>query len=201
MCKIAYQRIILFVQLTAAGLLRRGQILLIGGGAAVAVSLSLLGYYTVKLVEALEGEKYSVAPESSVVISHNFTAAGQAGYLASFAGLEAAPAISIRDPSGQVVLQKTVDQPVVLETFLVTEGVHNLTLTNPSPDAVLEAGIILDSMEGILGRGTLSPEITVVFWLLLVSGAGSAVAGAVILVMDRRRFSKMKKFGDMSDLV
>ena len=185
-------------------LLRKGHILLIGGGAAVIIGLAMLGYYAVRLVEALEDEKYTIEPSSSAEITQNITAAGgQAAYLVTFTELGGIrPTITVHDPAGLVMLQRTVDQPVVVETFAVIEdGVYTLALSNPSPESALEAGIILDSYDAILGRGALSPATTVVFWLLLVAGAGAAVAGAVMLVMDRRRMGKMKQFGDMSDLV
>jgi hypothetical protein len=185
-------------------MLRRGHILLIGGGAAIVISIAMLGYYALRLVEALEDEKYRVEPSSSATISRNITASGQAAYLASFMAFdaEARPTLAISSPSGGIVLQRTVDQPVVMEFFSIAEiGMYTLNLSNPSPDTAVEAGVILDSQEAILSRGALTPAVTVLFWLILVSGVGSVVSGIAVLLMDRRRLSKMKKFGDMSDLV
>ncbi|HKX80661.1 MAG TPA: hypothetical protein VJL54_00245 [Nitrososphaera sp.] len=187
-------------------MLRRGHILLIGGSAAIVVGLAMVSYYAVRLIEALEGETYTAEPGSSAEISRNFTSSetgGQAGYLVSVATLDGdRPMITVRGPDGQVILQRTVDQPFMLEPFNIGQnGTYSLTVSNPSADSSLEVGMILDSLEGLLGRGAMSPVLTGIFWLVFVAGVGAAVAGAFITVMDRRRISKMKKFGDMSDLV
>ena len=75
-------------------------------------------------------------------------------------------------------------------------------MSNPSSSSNLEAALVIDTQEAILNRaGALSPTITVAFGFMLVAGIGALAAGAVITVMDRRRASKMKQFGDTSDLV
>lgn len=178
--------------------------MLIGGGVAVAVSLAVLGYYGMMLVEALESDaKYSVDPGGSIELMQNLSAVGQGAYIAAFPQLDAAkPIIVIRDPSDVIVRQNTVDQLIVLEAFPVAQsGVFTLNLTNPSSNAV-EAAVIMDSQEAVLSRaGALSPIITVAFGFMLVAGAGALIAGALITIVDRRRLTKMKQYGDTSDLV
>ena len=187
------------------GLLKRGFILLIAGGAAVAVSLSVLGYYGMRLIETLEAEEgYTVQPGESVDISRNITTAQQGAFLASFPEFSGGqPLITIRDPADRLVLQRAADPPIILQAFAVVEdGQYTLTLSNPSTEVVLEASVILDSQEAVLSRaGSLSPGITVTFGFVLVAGIAAAVAGAVITIVDRRRMGKMKQFGDTSDLV
>jgi hypothetical protein len=197
------RKIILFDELLAFRLLRRGQILLIAGGAAVAVSLSVLGYYGMRLVETLE-EKYSVEPGKSIEISQNLTSAGQGAYIVAFQELsEAKPIVTIRGPADTLVLQNSVDQLIVLQAFPVAEdGVYSLNLSNPNTRSTLEAAVVMDSQEAVLSRaGALSTVITVAFGFMLVAGVGALVAGTVIAIMDKRRVSKMKQFGDTSDLV
>ena len=197
------KKIILFDELLALYLLRRGHILLIAGGAAVAVSLSVLGYYGMRLVETLE-EKYSVEPGKSIEISQNLTSAGQGAFIVAFQELaEVQPIVTIRGPADALVLQKSVDQLIVLQAFPVVEdGVYSLNLSNPDTRSTLEAAVVLDSQEAVLSRaGALSTVITVAFGFMLVAGVGALVAGTVITIMDKRRVSKMKQFGDTSDLV
>jgi hypothetical protein len=184
-------------------LLKRGHILLIAGGAAVAVSLTVLGYYGMRLVETLE-EKYTLEPGRSVEISQNLTSAGQGAYIAAFQELGGVnPVVTIRGPADNVLVQKSVDQLIVLEAFPVVEGgIHFMNLSNPSTSSTLEAAMVLDSQEAVLSRaGALSPAITVAFGFMLIAGIGAMAAGAVITLLDRRRFSRMKQFGDTSDLV
>jgi hypothetical protein len=197
-------RIILFTSPLALGLLKRGYLLLIAGGVAVAASLTVLGYYGMRLVEALEGDSKSVNPSGSIEISKNLTGSGQGAYVAAFPKLDGLrPNIVISGPSGGTVLQKSVDQLIVLEAFPIAEaGVYVLELSNPSPTLTLQAAVILDSQEAVLSKaGALSPVITVVFGFMLVAGVGALAAGAVITFVDRRRLGKMKQFGDTSDLV
>jgi hypothetical protein len=186
-------------------LLKRGYLMLIGGGVAVAVSLAVLGYYGMRLVEALEGDaKHAIQPGGSVEISQNLTSVGQGAYVISFSALgEVRPEVVITNPAGSVVVQKTLDQPIILEPFPVAQsGVFVLNLTNPSATASLEAAVILDSQEAVLSRaGALSPVVTTAFGFMLVGGIGALAGGAIITIMDRRRLSKMKQYGDTSDLV
>jgi hypothetical protein len=180
-------------------------LLLIAGGAAIAIGLSVLGYYGMRLIETLETEeRHIVTPGSSIPITRNITTAQQGAYLVSFPEFSGGSlGITIRDPDDRVILQRSADPPIVMEAFSVIEdGPYTLTLTNPSADVVLEASVILDSQEAVLSRaGSLSPEITVIFGFVLVAGIATAITGGVITVMDRRRLGKMKQFGDTSDLV
>ena len=179
--------------------------LLIAGGAAVAVSLSVLGYYGDQLVKALdEEEKIKVEPGASQEISQNITTAGQGAFLASFPEFSGGrPMITISDPEGKLVVQKSVDPPIIIEAFAVVEdGLYTLTLTNPSQDETLEATLVLDSQEAVLRRGgAISPALPASAVFGLVAGIATTIAGAIITIMDRRRLSKMKQFGDTSDLV
>ena len=188
-----------------ADLLKRGYLILIGGAVAVAVSLGALGYYGMRLVEALEGDaKYTVQPGESIAISQNLTSIGQGAYVASLSELGSVrPTIVITNPAGGVILRKTLDQPIILEPFPVAEsGVYILNLTNTSTIASLEVAVILDSQEAVLSRaGALSPFVTAAFGFMLVAGIGALATGSVITIMDRRRLSKMKQYGDTSDLV
>ena len=186
-------------------MLKRGYLILIGGAVAVAVSLVVLGYYGMRLVEALEGDvKYTIQPGESIEISQNLTSEGQGAYVVSFSELgDIRPTVVITNPGGGVVLRKPLDQPIILEPFPVVEsGIYVLNLTNHSSASSLEAAVMLDSQEAVLRRaGALSPFLTAGFGFMLVAGIGALATGAVIAIMDRRRLSKMKQYGDTSDLV
>ena len=171
----------------------------------MAVSLAVLGYYGMRLVEALEGDaKFTIEPGGSGEVSQNLTTSGQGAYVVAFrelGGVE--PVVTVTGPSNNVVLTKTINQLIILEAFPVVDaGVYILKLSNPSPTTSIEAAAIIDSQEAVLSRaGALSPVITVAFGLMLVAGIGALAAGAVITFIDRRRLNKMKQYGDTSDLV
>jgi len=67
---------------------------------------------------------------------------------------------------------------------------------------VLEAGIGFGDQDDVLSRKNLLPFDTV---LILVStlmvGMILAIAGVIIIILDRRQINRMKQFGDNSDLI
>ena len=179
--------------------------MLIAGGAAIAISLSALSYYGLRLLENLESEKkYDVEPGGSIEVTQNFTEAGQGTYLAAFQAFAGGtPAITIRDPTDRIVVQKSADAPVVMEAFPVAQaGVYTLTLSNPSSEFELDATVVIDTPEAVLSRaGALSPATSVALGFLFVAGVAAAGAGVVVTITDKRRLGRMKQFGDTSDLV
>ncbi|MGI0025150.1 MAG: hypothetical protein ACREA4_08405 [Nitrososphaera sp.] len=185
--------------------LKRGHILLIAGGAVAAVSLTMLGYYGMKLITTIEGEeKHKIQPNDMIPVTANISNTEQGAYAVAFSDFTGGrPTVTIRDPSNQTILGKAVEPPFVIELFTVTDGgIYTLTLSNPSSDQVLEASVLLGSQENVLSKVDITTAImTFAFGLLLIGGIAAAVAGAVITVIDKRRFVKMKQFGDTSDLV
>jgi len=179
--------------------------MLIAGGAVAAISLSVLGYYGMRLITNLEEQqKYSIPPNSSQEVRQNIANASQGAYIVSFPDFTGGrPEVLLTGPTDQIILQKTVDPPILIESFpLAISGNYTLELSNPSPDQTLEASIILGSQESVLSTVDISSAVmTFVFGLMLVGGIATAVAGAVITVMDKRRITKMKQFGDTADLV
>ncbi|HEX2015037.1 MAG TPA: hypothetical protein VLA68_07400 [Nitrososphaera sp.] len=185
--------------------LGRGHILLITGGATVIVSLSLLGYYGMRFITNVEAEeKYQVDPNGSIEVQENITNTNQGAYVVAFPDFTGGrPIVTISDPSGQVIVDKALDPPIVIEQFPADKvGNYTLTLSNPSPDQVLEASVLLGTPESVLSRADISSAfMTLAFGILLVAGAGAIIAGVVILILDKRRMSKMKQYGDTTDLV
>lgn len=179
--------------------------MLIAGGAVTAISLSVLGYYGLRLIENVEaGEKYMVEPNDSLPIKENIFNATLGAYVVSYADFEGEkPMVSIRDPANQLVLEKTLEQSITLEAFSAPDdGTYTLTITNPSSDEVLEASVLFGEQQSVLSKADVSSVVvTAAFSFLLIAGAAAAVAGAVIMVFDKRRIGKMKQFGDTSDLV
>ncbi len=179
--------------------------MLIAGGAMVAISFSMLGYYGLQFVNSIQqDEKLRVEPGGLLEIKQNINAS-QGAYVVAFPDFEGRPVVTIKDPDGQIVIERTIDPPIVIEPFKVEQpGVYTLDLSNPT-DQVLEATVVLGDQETVLSLGiNLSSAVTALaFTSLLGIGVGVAVAiaGAVITVLDKRRINKMKQFGDTSDLV
>ncbi|HEX7032287.1 MAG TPA: hypothetical protein VF172_04750 [Nitrososphaera sp.] len=182
--------------------LKRGPILMIAGGAIVAISFSMLAYYGLQFVSSIQQEEtLSIEPGGSIEIQKNVNASA-AAYVVAFPGFEGQAAIEIRDPSGNTLIEKNIDPPIVIESFEIQEpGVYTLVLSNPT-EMALEASVLLDDYETVLGRSNLSTAAGALgFTSLLAVGAAIAIAGAVITFVDRRRINRMKQFGDTSDLV
>lgn len=177
--------------------------MLIAGGAMVVISFSMFGYYGLQFVNSIQqDEKLRVEPGGSLEIKQSINAS-QGAYVIAFPDFDGRPAVTIRDPAGQVIVDKSIDPPIIIEPFEVRQlGVYTLTLFNPT-EQVLEAAIVLGDQETVLGKGfDLSSAMTALVLISLLGiGTAAAIAGAVITVLDRRRISKMKQFGDTSDLV
>lgn len=177
--------------------------MLIAGGAMVVISLSMFGYYGLQFVNSIQqDEKLMVEPGGSLEIKQHINAS-QGAYAVAFPDFDGQPSITIKDPAGQVIVDKSISPPIIIEPFEVEQaGVYTLTLSNPTEQA-LEATIILEDQETVLSRGFDVSFATTALSLISMFGIGTAVAiaGAVITILDRRRISKMKQFGDTSDLV
>jgi hypothetical protein len=179
--------------------------MLITGGAIAAISLSVLGYYGLKLITNLEEQpKYSIPPDGSRIVQQYIANVSLGAYVVSFPNFEGGrPTIVLTDPAEQIVIQKEVDPPILIEAFPINvPGNYTLELSNPSSVQTLEASIVLGSQESVLSVADISSAVmTLIFGFMLMAGIATAIAGAVITIMDKRRIAKMKQFGDTTDLV
>jgi hypothetical protein len=177
--------------------------MMIAGGAMVAISFSIFWYYGMQFVNSLEREeKLRVDPGGSLEIKQNINAS-QGAYVVAFPDFDGEPSVIVRDPVGKVLVDRSISPPIIIEPFGVEQpGIYTLTISNPTEQA-LEAAVILGDQETVLSRGfDLSSATTALALISIFSiGIAVAIAGAVIMVLDRRRISRMKKFGDTSDLV
>jgi hypothetical protein len=177
--------------------------MLIAGGAMVVISFSMLGYYGLQFVNSIQqDEMLRVEPGGSLEIMQNINTT-QGAYVVAFPDFGGGQAaVTVRDPAGRTLVDKSISPPIIIEPFAAKQsGVYTLTLSNPT-EQVLEAAVILGDNETVLGRSDLSSAMTALaFTSLLGIGIAVAIAGAVITILDRRRISKMKQFGDTSDLV
>lgn len=161
---------------------------MIAGGAVAAVSFATFIYL-------LAGNIHTIKPNENLTIQRFISSnASQGVYRISFPLFEGKPNLKIVNPINQTIVERTIDPPLVSEVFTITEsGYYTLVLTNPSSDTTLEATILFGDRESFA-----TPELVSNF---VYVGIIAAIAGTVITVLDRRRTSKMKQFGDTSDLV
>jgi hypothetical protein len=162
--------------------LRRGHIILIAGGAAAVASFAVFVYLITE-------NTYSIQPNDSLAIR-------QAVYSISFPLFEGQPNLKIVDANNKTIIDKAITPPVVNEVFPIAEsGYYTLILTNPSADTTLETSILFGDSE------SYSIQAQLIFSFMLYAGMIATIAGAIITILDKRRISKMKHFGDTSDLV
>jgi hypothetical protein len=167
--------------------LRRGHIILIAGGAAALTSFAAFVYL-------ITDSTYSIPPTDQLVLQQFVSNASQGVYSISFPLFEGRPNLQILDTANKTIIEKAIDPPVVNEVFEAAEsGYYTLILSNPSSKVVLEASILFGDQESYIAQTAFS--------LSLYGGIIAAIAGAVITILDRRRISRMKQFGDTSDLV
>jgi hypothetical protein len=169
--------------------LRRGHIVLIAGGAVAVASFAMSVYL-------LAGNTYSIQPGDRLVIQRFVSNASEGIYHISFPLFEGQAHVEILNPANQTIVDQAISPPIVNEVFAPAEtGDYTLILTNPSEDATLEASILFGD------RDSYATSEQLVFSFLLYAGIIAVIAGAAITILDRRRISKMKQFGDTSDLV
>jgi hypothetical protein len=112
--------------------------------------------------------------------------------------------MTIKDPANRTVLSTPIEPPVAFRTFSTAgSGNYTLDLLNPSNSSAIQVAASLgDQQEVITKRLDLSAAVAaVVFGFLIVAGIGVTIAGGVLTIFDKRRISKMKQYGDTSDLV
>jgi len=163
--------------------------MLIAGGLAVVISFAISIYL-------ISGNAYSIKPNDRLILRQFVSNTSQGVYSISFPLFEGQPDVKILNAANQTIVEKTISPPVVNEVFTITEsGYYTLILTNPSSDATLEASILFGDQE------SYATPVQLVFSFLLYAGIITVIVGSVITILDRRRISKMKQFGDTSDLV
>ena len=196
-CYIAY------LLLTALHL-KRGHIVLIVGGAIAIISFSMLGYYAIQFLSIIQQEgRYTIQPGRFIDLQQNINDT-EGIYVIAFADFIGAQAsVTIKDRVGKVLVDKNIDQPIIIEPFdAKVPGPYNLTLLNLGSRSI-EAAVHFGGQEEMLSeKNYLSSAITVtLFMSLLGIGMAVAIAGVAIIIIDRRRVNKMKQFGDTSDLI
>jgi hypothetical protein len=167
--------------------LRRGHILLIAGGAAAVASFAIFVYL-------ITGNTYSIQPNDQLTLQQFISNSSLGVYSISFPLFEGQPNLRILDGGNRTIVEKEISPPVINEVFPTAEGgYYTLILTNPSPDSILEASILFGDQDSYTTQTILS--------FSLYGGIIAAIAGAVITILDRLRISRMKRFGDTTDLV
>jgi hypothetical protein len=184
--------------------LKRGYLILIAGGAIVAVGLGLFAYSTITFASSLLNEnRYALEPSGSHVITRFISNTSGGAYLVAFPEPGGRIGIMLASPSNVTLADHSVllapaDQPVY-ETFQAVEtGDYSLILTNLSTADAMSISAILGDVQSI-GFPVSSVAVTAI--ILFIAGIAATAAGAIITVLDRRRITKMKQFGDTSDLV
>lgn len=181
--------------------------LLVGGGALAAIGLGIFLYSTIEFANNLMNDnRYRIGPGESQSITQFIGNVSEGAYIVALQETFIQLNLSITNPSNMTIVERQVslspnDAPI-FERFPVDEsGDYVLTLANPSADAAVDISAVLGDNESILETGFSFASLALTFVSMFVTGIAVAIAGAVITVLDRRRISKMKQFGDTSDLV
>lgn len=180
--------------------------LLVGGGALAVIGLGIFLYSTLEFADNLMSDsRYTIGPGESRRVTQFIGNVSEGAYIVALQETFVQLDLSITNPSDMTIVERKIslspgDAPI-FERFPVDEsGDYVMTLSNPS-DAAVDISAVLGDNESILETGFSFASLALTFVSLFVVGVAAAIAGAVITVLDRRRISKMKQFGDTSDLV
>ena len=172
----------------------------------MAMGFAIFTYYTVVFATKLLIEnKYDIEPAGTVSVERFISKNATEGtYIVALMQSVGQPGLKITDPAGQMLVDQQLEGTLAMDTFSLThDGNYTLTVTNTSPDNSLEANIVFGDQRSIIESGLDIKPVTlsVMFNFTLYAGIAVFVAGVIITVLDRQRTSKMKQFGDTSDLV
>jgi hypothetical protein len=174
----------------------------------MAIGFSLALYYVASLEINLENEKVSINPNGSQTIQQFIQQNVTEGmYVVAFPTSANRLELTITNPANQTILGEEINPspfaPPIFGAFNITEsGNYSLILTNLSSDTI-EISAIIGDKESVESRGIKSSfnDSALIASSLFTVGIAIAIAGIIITVLDRQRTSKMKQFGDTSDLV
>jgi uncharacterized repeat protein (TIGR01451 family) len=172
----------------------------------MAIGFAIFTYYTVVFATKLLSEnKYPIEPAGAASVERFISKNATEGtYIVALTQPVGQPGLKITDPAGQVLVDQQLEGTLAMDTFSLTQdGNYTLTVANSSPDSALEANIVFGDQRSIIESGLdINPvTLSVMFNFTLYAGIAVFVAGVIITVLDRQRTSKMKQFGDTSDLV
>ena len=163
--------------------------MMIAGGAVAAASFAVSLYL-------VSGSTYTIEPNERIVVKRFVSNASEGLYSVSFPLYEGHLGLQILDAANRTIVDESISPPIINGVFSIQEsGNYTLILTNPSPDASLVASVLFGD------RDSFATGEQLALYSLLYVGITAVVAGAVITILDRRRSSRMKQFGDTSDLV
>ena len=183
---------------------RRGYILLIAGGALIAIGMAVFAYYGMRLLSGIQAQTVEVPPRQHLVVSQVINASQAAYLVALSAPPESLPTMTIKDPANRTLVSKQINSAIAFDIFTTSSpGNYTLDLVNPSNSSSIQASASLGDQQQIVTKriDLTAAFAAVAFVFLMIAGVGVVIAGGVITVFDKRRISKMKQYGDTSDLV
>lgn len=185
--------------------LQRGYVLLLAGGAMVAVGLAASVYYVGEFLSEIQKTGvHTIAPRASFEIMQGI-GGNQGAYFVAFPGYEENPvkaSVRVTEPSGDTVVEREVDLPFFSEQFAAqSAGNYTLVVSNPSSDGALEVSAIIGEPEAIaeiVGTSNIVSSAAASF--IVMAGIAALAVGGALTILDRLRTQKMKHYGDLSDL-
>jgi len=170
------------------------------------ICFAIFSYYTVIFAIKLVAESnFSVEPADTVSVQQFISQDNSKGtYIIVLPDSVGQPELKIASPSGTALVEKQLVEALTMDTFPLTEtGNYVLTLANTSPDKTLKANIVFGDQKTIIENGlSVSPDtLSSIFNLAVYTAIAVIIAGVVLTVLDRQHLSKMRQFGDTSDLV
>ncbi|MEO9320650.1 MAG: hypothetical protein ABI361_08265 [Nitrososphaera sp.] len=172
---------------------------MIAGCIVFAISITA---FSAKLIAVVQtGEKYTIAPGSRLVLSSYINSTSGAYFVDPNETSMNYPVLTVVGPlNNTLIANRHVDVYTAMGQFPASRaGNYSLVLANPTGGNLL-VGAIFGASEDVFSQ-TFYIGLIPVIYAGAYSGIASVAIGAVVTVLDRRKMTKMKQFGDMSDLV
>ena len=166
----------------------------------VAISFAVLA---VKLFTAIQGgDRYTIQPGKQLLLKAFINSTDGAYFVSPVEPTDVIPTATVIGPSNITHIANRPINPYTAFTQFNSSrsGNYTLILSNPSSNSTIEITAALGTADVVFSK-TLDLNTTPLIFATLFSGIGAVIVGGVVTVLDRRRISKMKQYGDTSDLV
>jgi hypothetical protein len=170
------------------------------GGAMVAISFAVLAVKLLAVIQA--GDRYSIHPGKQLVLKAFINSTAGAYFVSPVEPTDVSPTATVTGPSNTTIIaNRPIDAYTAFSQFPSSRsGNYTLILSNPSSNSTIEITAAFGAADLVFSK-TLDLNTTPLIFATLFSGIGAVIVGGVVTVLDRRRISKMKQYGDTSDLV
>ena len=165
----------------------------------VAISFAVLAVKLLAVIQA--GDRYSIHAGKQLVLKAFINSTAGAYFVSPVEPTDVSPTATVIPSNITHIVNRPINPYTAFSQFNSSRsGNYTLIVSNPSSNSTIEITAAFGAADLVFSK-TLDLNTTPLIFATLFSGIGAVIVGGVVTVLDRRRISKMKQYGDTSDLV